>query len=103
MRPNIRYGAVLSIVLSEPVCIWGKNYTEKAVRVYYMWLTSQLMQTMCIRTPASREELRVLCLKIEKWIEDRPMDNSWYLNDKIVECRNWLATEQESDYFTGLL
>lgn len=63
-----------------------KNIYDDLEWIYYMWLTGTFIQATNSQKSTDLQELRSLCLKIEKWSANYNMDRQ-YLKDKIKECR----------------
>lgn len=65
--------------------------------IYYMWLTGAFIQAIYSQQSTDVQELKNLCLKIEKWSANYNID-SHYLKDKIKECRNSISSQADG-YF----
>lgn len=80
------YGIVLNMAV-EGFAGFSKheNIYDDLEWIYYMWLTGAFIQAINSQKPTDLQELKSLCLKIEKWTANYNMD-SQYLKDKIKEC-----------------
>lgn len=81
------YGIVLNMAV-DGFAGFSKheNIYDDLEWIYYMWLTGTFIRAINSQKFTDLQELKSLCLKIEKWTANYNMD-SQYLKDKIKECR----------------
>lgn len=72
----------------------NKNTHEDLEWIYYMWLMGVLMRAVHSRKSIDWEELKRLCVRVEKWTANYKMD-SQYLKNKIRECKSQIDRQRK--------
>ena len=89
------YGSVLNMAVSGFAGFSKhENIYDDLEWIYYMWLTGTFIQATNSHKILDCEELKNLCLKIEKWTANYNMD-SQYLKEKMRECRNQTYNQKD--------